>query len=154
MRQNRQISSENRHFRKRSKRGNGNALVEMVLLMPILLGLSFGAVEYGYAMYVKHTLQGAAREGARAAVVAGATATEVQSAVDGAMLAAGFAQSKYIRPPTVAPASWSTQPMGTTITVTVQAQWGTIGFSALPSWLGGIPTSKVISGATAMRKEG
>jgi len=137
-----------------ARHGNGNALVEMVLLMPLLLSLSFGAVEYGYAMYIKHTLQGAAREGARAAVVAGATAADVQSMVDSTMQAAGFPQAKYTRPPTIAPASWTTQPAGTAITVTVQAQWGTIGFSALPTWLGGIPTTKVIAGVTTMRKEG
>ena len=44
----------------------GNAIVEMALLLPVLIGLTFGAAEYGYAMYVKHTLQGASREGARA----------------------------------------------------------------------------------------
>lgn len=135
------------------KRFGGNAMIEMVLLLPILLMLSLGAAQYGYAMYIKHTLQGAAREGARAAVVAGATAADVQTAVDGAMSAAGFAQSKYNRPPTIAPANWTTQPMGTAITVTVTAQWGTIGFSGLPSWLGGIASSKVITGATTMRKE-
>ncbi len=135
-------------------RRHGNTLIEMMLLMPLLMALCFGAMEYGYAMYIKHTLQGAAREGARAAVVAGATATDVQNAVDGAMLAAGFGQTKYTRPPTMNPANWATQPMGTTVTVTVQATWGTIGFSALPTWLKGIPTDKVVRGATAMRKEG
>lgn len=135
------------------RRGGGNTLVEMMLLMPILLGLSFGAVEYGYAMYIKHTLQGAAREGARASIVSGATAAEVQTAVDGAMLAAGFAQAKYTRPCTISPANWNSANMGTAITVTVSAQWGTIGFSALPTYLGGIPTAKVISGSTTMRKE-
>jgi Flp pilus assembly protein TadG len=133
---------------------NGNALIEMVLLMPLLLALSFGAVEYGYAMYIKHTLQGAAREGARAAIVAGATATEVQNMVDASMQAAGFAQSKYTRPPTFSPATWTTPPTGTAITVTVQAQWGTIGVTALPTWLGGIPSTKVIAGVATMRKEG
>jgi len=135
------------------RRGGGNTLVEMMLLLPILLGLSFGAVEYGYAMYIKHTLQGAAREGARASIVSGATAAEVQTAVDGAMLAAGFGQTKYTRPCTISPANWTTANMGTAITVTVSGQWGTIGFSALPTYLGGIPTTKVISGSTTMRKE-
>ena len=87
-------------------------------------------------------------------MVAGATSTDVQTAIDTSMQAAGFPQAKYTRPATVTPAGWATSTMGTTVTVTVSAQWGTIGFSALPSWLGGIPTTKVISGATSMRKEG
>jgi len=133
---------------------SGNAVLDMALVMPILIGLSFGAVEYGYALYIKHTLQSAAREGARAAVVAGATASDVQSAVDSAMLAAGFAQAKYTRPPTIAPTGWATSAAGTTVTVTVQTTWGTAGCKVLPNYLGGIPTTKVLAGATTMRKEG
>src|SRR3954471_17806778 len=87
---------------------SGNAVLDMALVMPILIGLTFGACEYGYALYVKHSLQAAAREGARAAIVSGATATDVQTAVDDSMLASGFAQAKYTRPPTIAPTGWTT----------------------------------------------
>src|SRR3954463_9405041 len=82
---------------------SGNAVLDMALVLPLLIALTFGAVEYGYALYIKHSLQAAAREGARAAIVSGATATDVQNAVDSSMLAAGFAQTKYTRPPTVTP---------------------------------------------------
>jgi Flp pilus assembly protein TadG len=140
--------------RTKLKRRGGGTLVELMLLMPLMLVLTFFAMEYGYAMFIKHTLQGAAREGARAAVVAGADATSVQTAVDSAMSTAGFATTKYTRPPTIGPAGWTTAAAGTAISVTVSAQWGTIGFSMLPGWVGGIPTTKVISGVTTMRKEG
>jgi Flp pilus assembly protein TadG len=126
----------------------------MALVMPLLIGLTFGACEYGYALYVKHSLQAAAREGARAAIVSGATATDVQTAVDGSMLAAGFAQTKYTRPPTITPAGWTTAAAGTTIQVTVSTTWGTIGVHVLPTVMGGISNAKVMSGATTMRKEG
>src|SRR4051812_6778337 len=78
---------------------SGNAVLDMALVLPLLIMITFGAVEYGFALYLKHSLQSAAREGARAAIVAGATATNVQDAVDASMLAAGFAQAKYTRPP-------------------------------------------------------
>ena len=133
---------------------SGNAVLDMALVMPLLIALTFGAVEYGFALYIKHSLQAAAREGARAAVVSGATATDVQTAVDSSMLAAGFAQAKYTRPPTIAPAAWATSSAGTTVTVTVQTTWGTAGCKVLPNYLGGIPTTKVLQGATTMRKEG
>ena len=133
---------------------SGNAVLDMALIMPLLIMLTFGAVEYGFALYIKHSLQAAAREGARAAVVSGATATEVQAAVDSAMLAAGFQQAKYTRPPTIAPANWTSAAAGTTITVTVNTTWGTAGCKVLPNYLGGIPTTKVLAGATTMRKEG
>jgi Flp pilus assembly protein TadG len=136
---------------------SANTMIEMVLMMPIFLGLAFGAVEYGYAMYIKHMLQGASREGARAAIVAGASVTDVQKAVDDAMAAGGFASNKY-RPTTITPANWSTSGLGTTVTVTTSAQWGTIGISALPDTLLGIqvaiPKTKIISASTVMRKEG
>jgi len=133
---------------------SGNAILDMALVLPLLIGLTFGAVEYGYALYIKHSLQAAAREGARAAIVSGATATDVQNAVDSSMLAAGFAQTKYTRPPTITPAAWTTSAAGTTITVSVTTTWGTAGISVLPSYLGGISATKTLTGATTMRKEG
>ena len=133
---------------------SGNAVLDMALIMPLLIMLTFGAVEYGFALYIKHSLQAAAREGARAAVVSGATATDVQTAVDSAMSAAGFVQAKYTRPPTISPAGWATATAGTTITVSVNTTWGTAGCKVLPNYLGGIPTTKTLTGSTTMRKEG
>lgn len=126
----------------------------MALVMPLLIMLSFGAVEYGYAMFLKHTLQSAAREGARAAIVAGATAASVQDAIDSTMLVSGFPQAKYVRPATIEPANWATAAAGTAITVTVQTTWATGGISVLPTMLGGIGPDKILRGGTAMRKEG
>ena len=40
---------ESRRIRFRS----GNAVLDMALVMPLLIGLTFGACEYGYALYVK-----------------------------------------------------------------------------------------------------
>ena len=141
---------------------SGNAVLDMALVMPILIGLTFGAVEYGFALYIKHSLQAAAREGARVAVVSGATATDVQTAVDSSMLAAGFAQAKYTRPPTIEystngttwSSSWASAVAGNSIRVTVSTTWGTAGCKVLPNYLGGIPLTKTLSGATTMRKEG
>jgi Flp pilus assembly protein TadG len=148
--------------RPRSRRGrSGNAVLDMAFILPVLLMLTFGAVEYGYAMFVKHALQGAAREGARAAIVAGATSTSIQSAVDQAMQTAGFPQAKYVRPSTIEmchngsySTNWTSAAVGDGIRVTVQAQWSAIGFNVLPTWLGGIDPSKTLTSATMMRKEG
>ena len=140
--------------RRRVRFRSGNAVLDLALVMPLLVGLTFGACEYGFAIYLKHSLQAASREGARAAIVSGATSTDVQTAVDSSMLAAGFAQSKYTRPPTIAPSGWASSAEGTTITVTVQASWGTAGVHVLPTYLGGIANTKTISAATTMRKEG
>ena len=58
----------------------GNAVLETALVLPILLALSFGLVEFGYFFYVKHNMQGAAREGARVAITPSATPTPSSTA--------------------------------------------------------------------------
>ncbi len=42
----------------------GGAVLEMALAAPILVMLSFGTVEYGYYIYVKNEMYGAASNGA------------------------------------------------------------------------------------------
>src|SRR5258706_8276710 len=73
----------------------GNAVIEAALVLPILLYLAFGTVEFGYFFYVKNNLQGAAREGVRAGIPPGATNTDVNSAILSQMTAAGLQASGY-----------------------------------------------------------
>lgn len=56
-------------MRTRYLRENGQALVEMALVLFLLLLLVIGIFEFGRAMYIKNTLTHAARAGARAAAV-------------------------------------------------------------------------------------
>ncbi len=49
----------------RPKRGRGAAAVEFALVSALLVGLLFGIIEAGWALYTQGTLAGAAREGAR-----------------------------------------------------------------------------------------
>jgi hypothetical protein len=51
------------------KNQKGQALVETALVLPLLLLLVMGLFEFGRAMYIKNTLNNAARASARAAVV-------------------------------------------------------------------------------------
>jgi endo-1,4-beta-mannosidase len=50
-------------------REKGQTLVEFALLLPILLLLIFGAIEFGRVFHAYHVITSAAREGARAAAV-------------------------------------------------------------------------------------
>ena len=79
-----QTSTRNRSHRRGGRLGrrSGNAVLDLAFILPILLALTMGAVQYGYALFVKHALQGAAREGARAAIV-GAVMVLAQSAAQG-----------------------------------------------------------------------
>src|SRR5262245_18185650 len=55
--------------RRRSSR-RGGAAVEFALVMPRFMGLVMGALDYGYFFYSSQIVTNAAREGARAGVLA------------------------------------------------------------------------------------
>ncbi len=132
------------------RRFRGSAVLDAALVFPILLSLTFGTIEYGYYFYVKHSLQGAAREGARAAITPTAVNTDVDTAISNAMAAAGLSSSGYSV--TKNPSNVSGQAAGTSITITVTCTWGTVGSGFRP--LGLIGTAKQVKGVTVMRKEG
>lgn len=125
----------------------GNAVLEAALVVPILLYLAFGTVEFGYFFYVKNNVQGAAREGVRAAIPPGATNTDVTTAISSQMTAAGLQGSGYTV--TTTPSNVSGLAPGTTVTVTVQCTWGAVGLRPLQL----ISTSKIVKGQAVMRKE-
>jgi Flp pilus assembly protein TadG len=125
----------------------GNAVLEAALVIPILLYLAFGTVEFGYFFYVKNNVQGAAREGVRASIPPGATNTDVTTAISAQMTAAGLQSSGYTV--TTTPASISGLAPGTTVTVSVQCTWGVVGLRPLQL----ISASKIVKGQAVMRKE-
>ena len=140
-----------------SRRRFGGAVLEAVLVLPVLLYLAFGVVEFGYYFYVKHSLEGSARDGCRAFITAGATLTDVTNAVSASMSAANLAGSGYtvqvLDGATVLSAgNYATAVAGDTITVTVTCTWGTVGAGYRPSGL--IGSGKLVVGSAVMRKEG
>lgn len=68
----------------------GTEILELALCLPILLAVAFATIQFGYHLYLLHTLHAAAREGARSAAPAGATATDVSDAVNKVMATGGF----------------------------------------------------------------
>jgi Flp pilus assembly protein TadG len=61
----------------------GAVMVEFALILPILLMLVVGIIEFGRAYNTQIALQGAAREGARALALDESAATAVDSAAGG-----------------------------------------------------------------------
>jgi Flp pilus assembly protein TadG len=129
----------------------GGALLEGALTMSLIVGLSFGAVEYGFAFYVKHALQLAAYAGARAAIATGSTNTTVNSQVSNSLAAEGFSSAAFTT--TTAPASVSGVNGGTNVTVSVSCTWGAVGVSPLPTSMGGMPSTKQLSCSVVMEHE-
>jgi Flp pilus assembly protein TadG len=138
------------------------ATLELALTLGILLNLTFGMVEFGYYFYVKNTCEGAAREGCRAGIVAGATyTTSITTAVQNAMSAAGFGTTSPKYSFTVKDDTTSTTittdaqlaavPSGDALEVDVNATWGTIGAGFRPLNL--IGSAKVLTATAVMRHE-
>jgi Flp pilus assembly protein TadG len=50
-------------------RGNGQSLVEFALVLPVFLLLIFGIIDLGRGVYAYNTIQNAAREAVRVAIV-------------------------------------------------------------------------------------
>jgi Flp pilus assembly protein TadG len=141
-------------------RRRGAAVLELAMTLMILLMLAFGTIEFAHYFYVKHTMQGAARQGARVAIVPGATYADVVQAVGTTMQAGGWSSSKYSITVTrngstaVDSGSFKTISLGDTVRVTVESKWETVGLRALSAPLGGIGSDKPVKGIAVMMKEG
>jgi Flp pilus assembly protein TadG len=131
----------------------GNAIIEAALVLPVLLALAFGTIEFGHFFFCKHTFQGAARDGARVAILSSSTNTSVTTAVANTMTAAGFTAGQYTVAITntsnVAIADIRTITTGNPIKVSVTATWGTIGIRPMNM----ISASKQVTGFMIMVKE-
>ena len=130
----------------------GATILEMALTLGILLSLTFGTVEFGYFFFVKNTVQGAAREGARVAITPTASNTDVSTIVNSSLQAAGLRPADFTTTVKVAGtvANCNTATAGQTVEVSVQGTLGTVGLRPL----GLIGSGKAVLGVAAMRKEG
>lgn len=66
--------------RRGGRRARATALVEFAVVLPLLLTILFGIIEYGWTFMVLQTLQNAAREGCRISVLQ--TSTEPYTDVE------------------------------------------------------------------------
>ena len=64
-----------------NERRSGAVIVETAVMLPILLSVTFGVVEFGRAFMVSNLITNAAREGARLGIIQGVTTAEVKTAV-------------------------------------------------------------------------
>lgn len=121
------------------------AAVEFALVAPVFFLLVFGMIEYGRMVMVQQVLTNASREGARAAVLDGATVATVQNTVT-SYLTAGSITGATI---TVAPNPLSGAEFGDPVTVTASISFNQVSWLPSPMYLGG----KTMTASTVMRRE-
>lgn len=121
------------------------AAVEFAVVAPVFLLLVFGMIEYGRMVMVQQVITNASREGARAAVLDGATVASVTAAVN-TYLSAGSITGANVKP---TPDPLSSAQYGDPVTVTVSIDFNQVSWLPSPMYLGG----KTLTSATVMRRE-
>lgn len=126
------------------RKRRGTAAVEFALVAPVFFLLVLGMIEYGRMVMVQQVITNASREGARAAVLDGATWNEVQTVVT------GYLQSGSISGATCPqPDNFDTAKFGDPITITVSVPFDQVSWLPSPMYLGG----KTLTATTVMRRE-
>lgn len=121
------------------------AAVEFAIVAPVFLLLVFGMIEYGRMVMVYQVLTNASREGARSAVLDGATTASVTSTVN-TYLSSGTITGATV---TVSPDPPSNAQSGDPVTVTVSIPFSQVSWLPSPMYLGG----KTLTSSTVMRRE-
>jgi Flp pilus assembly protein TadG len=121
------------------------AAVEFALVAPLFFLFVFAMLEYGRMVMVQQVITNASREGARRAVLDGATTTSVTNAVND-YLAAGSITGATI---TIAPNPPNDAEFGDPVTVTVSIGFNQVSWLPSPMYLGG----RTMIATTVMRRE-
>jgi len=136
-------------------RSRGGILIEAAIVLMVFMLLTGAMIEFGWLIYVMHTCTGAARTGARTAIVAGSVKADVDTAVNNVMTGVGYTTSQYTvevyDKTTDTKVTTQTLPVpGHDVAVHVKAMWSNIGVS----FLNLVSPSRQIDCVVVMRKEG
>ena len=74
----------------RGRRDRGQSLIEFALVLPMLLVLFFGIIEFGNAWRIYQLVTNTAREGAREAALPSSTTATVNSVIDERLTGSGL----------------------------------------------------------------
>jgi Flp pilus assembly protein TadG len=121
------------------------AAVEFAIVAPVFFLLVLGMIEYGRMVMVQQVITNASREGARQAVLDGATTAEVTAAVN-SYLTSGSITGATV---TVTPNPPSNAEFGDPVTVSVSIPFSQVSWLPSPMYLGG----KTLIATTVMRRE-
>lgn len=124
----------------------GASAVEFALLLPILMMILFGIIEFGMALYKQAVLTNASREGARLGIVQSVpaiTTAQINAAIDNYLMPTG------INPASVSRSIVAGGVTGTPVTVNLTLPYT---FSVLPAFTSVAPQIN-LNAWTTMRHE-
>jgi len=129
------------------KKRRGAAVVEFAVVAPVFFLLVFGMIEFGRMVMVQQVITNASREGARRAVLDGATTAEVTAAVNDYLTTAGISGGDLEI--AVTPNPPSDAGFGEPVSVAVSVPFHQVSWIPTPMFLGDTP----MSASTVMRRE-
>lgn len=141
------------------KEERGAAAVEFAIILPLLMLLIFGGVEFGLVMFNKQVLTNASREAARAGIV---NATPRRSAGEMSAIALDYCEDFLVTfnpasPPPAVTISYedpTNQEFGTDLTVMIRYNYEFLLLPNLRNLFGGSATNDLaIEATTTMRYE-
>jgi len=133
----------------RGRNERGALAAEFALLLPVLLTILFGAMEFGMIMYSREVISNASREGARAGIV---QASPKPAAGTITTIATSYLTGTGINPANVTitvTGAGGANPATLTVNATYQYQWLV---PYIPTLLG-LPSPLPLSGQATMRHE-
>jgi Flp pilus assembly protein TadG len=119
--------------------------VEFAVVAPLFFLLIFGMIEFGRMVMVQQVITNGSREGARIAVLDGATTDEVVTTVDNYLQNASVVGANVA----VTPNPPSSAGYGEPVTVVVSIPFDQVSWFPSPMFLGG----KTLTASTVMRRE-
>ena len=129
-----------------SSRRRGLATIEFALVLPLLLMLTLGTMEYGWLFLQAHQITNAAQQGARIGVLPDRTAAEDEQVVATWMNRAGLADSGYTVAVTTRPLAFPED--GLLLTVSVGVPYANIRLTGFP-----VPLPSTLKASISMAKE-
>ncbi|MBI4358324.1 MAG: pilus assembly protein [Candidatus Omnitrophica bacterium] len=127
--------------------GKGSAMIEMTLILPLVVMLIIGVVEFSRVLMVKQVITNAAREGARAGAIrlddSGALSTAL-SVSQNYLTSSGVSLD-----PATVNSSFVTTGGSSAVEVTISYDYN----STLSHWIPGIPGVLTLQSAAIMRRE-
>ncbi len=126
-------------------RRRGVAAVEFALVAPLLFLLVFGMMEVGRGLMVQQLLSNAARDGARSAILEGATVADVEASVLEYLGSSSISGASV----TVSPAPLTLAQGGDPVTVAVSIPFTAVSWLPAPRYFDGVTLSATVT----MRRE-